>query len=161
MPGASLGSTREAEAQALPARPQLRLAFGNISDRLGDVADLRRLFREMVEIAGGVEWLAISIGKPITYASKISEALAGVDGRHIQLEVWLPPLLEDARAKQLWCAWNNERCGYEAPKPKRVVTRDEMFAALLDELEDAGGVGDALRERAAKRIGTDKGAFRK
>ncbi len=69
-------------------------------------------------------------------------------------------LLDPKGAKELLPALN-EIAGCLPPQPKRVASQRELLIALLEEIEESGGLGDALKERAAKRLGTDKGVFRR
>lgn len=125
------------------------------------MSDLRRVFGEMVELAGGVEWLALALGKPLSYASKISEAINGVEGRHIQFEEWLPPMLDCKPAMDRLYAWVCPRTQREVPAMARVATEGELLRALVTELTESGGIGEDALERAARRAGTDPGAFRR
>lgn len=117
-------------------------------------------FRAAMEAAGGMDWLVATLDREPSYASRISDALGRRDHRHLIAD-WFVPLLHDAEGARVLLSALADMAGYEPPKPKRVATRDELLSALLDELEDAGNVGAAVKERAAKRINTDAGAFRK
>ncbi len=138
-----------------PAASQLGLHFSENYRRHEDIAMLRRAFREAVEVAGGVEWLALELGKPLSYASKISEALNGVEGRHIQFEEWLPPLFSCWSAMEIIFAALCERTNREHPKAKRVATDAERAAALVRVLSKAGAAGKALLAEAAEEMGVD------
>ncbi len=122
--------------------------------------DIYAAFRAAMEAAGGLDWLVATLDREPSYGSRISDALGRRDHRYLIAD-WFVPLLHDAQGAAILLAALANMAGYEPPKPKRVATRDELLSALLDEIEDAGGVGAALKERAAKRIGTDSGAFRK
>ncbi len=149
------GSTREARSPVAPAAPQLGLIFGDKYKRNEDVAMLRSAFKHAVEVAGGVEWLALELGKPLGYASKISEALNGVEGRHVQLEQWLPPLFGNWQAMDVFFAALCSRTSRDMPKAKRIATDAERAAALVKVLEKAGKAGRALLEEAADEMGVD------
>lgn len=152
------GSAREATSPASPARSQLGLGFGAKYRRNEDVTILRAAFRAAVEKAGGVEWLALELNKPIGYASKISEALNGVEGRHIQFEEWLPPLLDNWNAMNVIFGALCERTSRDMPKAKRIATDAERADALVRVLEKAGKAGRALLEEAAEEMGVDLAA---
>jgi hypothetical protein len=155
MRGAPGGSPREARSQGAPATPQLGLIFGDKYRRNEDVALLRGAFKHAVEVAGGVEWLALELGRPLAYASKISEALNGVEGRHIQFEEWLPPLFSNWQAMDVLFAALCDRTNREHPKAKRVATDAERASALIKVLAKAGAAGKALLEEAAEEMGVD------
>jgi hypothetical protein len=123
--------------------------------RSDDVAMLRAAFKRAVEAAGGVEWLALELGKPIAYASKISEALNGVAGRHIQFEEWLPPLLNNWAAMEIIMAALCDRSGRERPKARKIATDAERAAAFVKACEKAGVAGEAIIKAAADEIGVD------
>lgn len=123
--------------------------------RCEDVALLRSTFKRAVEVAGGVEWLALELGKPLTYASKISEALNGVEGRHIQFEEWLPPLFASYPAMEIIFATLCDRTNREHPKAKRVATDSERAAALVKKLREAGPAGEAILKATAEEMGVD------
>jgi len=116
---------------------------------------LRAAFKRAVEVAGGVEWLALELGKPLSYASKISEALNGVEGRHIQFEEWLPPLFKCWAAMEIIFAALCDRTNREHPKAKRVATDAERAHAMVKVLSKAGAAGRALLAEAADELGVD------
>ncbi len=119
------------------------------------MALLRTAFKRAVEAAGGVEWLALELGKPLHYASKISEALNGVDGRHIQFEEWMPALFPCWAAMEILFRALCDRTNREHPKAKKIATDAERAAALIKVLEKAGPAGEALIKAAADEIGVD------
>jgi hypothetical protein len=123
--------------------------------RTDDIAMLRAAFKQAVEVAGGVEWLALEVGKTLGYASKISEALNGVEGRHIQFEEWLPPLLSSWPAMEILFRALCGRTNREHPKAKKIATDAERAAALIKVLEKAGPAGEALIKAAADEMGID------
>lgn len=160
---AATGRTRE-EAPAdgsirLPAPSQQALPFGEQQRVSDDTTDLYSVVRAAIERAGGIEWLTAALDREPSYVSKISEGLNRREGRHAQLD-WLAPLLRDPRAARELLTGLCALCGFEPPQPRRVVTREEVATAILDVLADAGDVGEALRERVARRLGTDVGAVR-
>jgi len=67
----------------------------------------------------------------------------------------------DREARTVFLAALAEAWGFEPPQPKRVLTEREQLVALLDELADSNGIGKDILKRAAKRAGTDAGAFRR
>lgn len=152
---APMGSPRETHSPGAPGASQLGLIFGDKYKRNEQVAALRAAFKAAVEVAGGVEWLALELGRPLAYASKISEALNGVEGRHIQFEEWLPPLLSNWRAMEILLACLCDLSGREHPKAKRVATDAERAEALVKVLSKAGAAGKALLEEAAEEMGVD------
>lgn len=133
----------------------MQFRLGGVFQRDEDVTTLRSAFKRAVEVAGGVEWLALEIGKPLSYASKISEALNGVSGRHIQLEEWLPALFSCWPAMEIIFATLCDRTNREHPKAKRVVTDAERADALLKVLSKIGPAGEAIIKSAADEIGCD------
>ncbi len=155
-----LGSTREASSREAPSL-QGDLRFGSKYSHHQDVSELRAVFRAAVMKAGGVEWLALELGHNLAYASKISEALNGVEGRHIQFEAWLPPLLGHWEAMEVLFGYLTERTQREHPKPKRVATDGELLKAIVEKALESGKLGDALIEEAARSIGVNAGAFRR
>jgi hypothetical protein len=162
MPEAPLGSRREVihsehtiDSHKEPTVKQLAFRLGGAFQHYEDVAMLRAAFKRAVEVAGGVEWLAIELGKPLSYASKISEALNGVEGRHIQFEEWLPPLFSCWAAMEVLFSVLCDRTNREHPKAKKVASDGERISALLKVLGKAGPAGEALIKAAADEIGVD------
>jgi hypothetical protein len=151
---ASGGSTREAQSRE-SAAAQTALRFPEAYRHHEHVATLRLAFKQAVEEAGGVEWLALTLGKPISYASKISEALNGVEGRHIQFEEWVPPLLSNWRAMEILFTALCSLSHRDVPKAKRIATDAERADALVKVLEKAGKAGAALLQEAAEEMGVD------
>lgn len=133
----------------------MRLVFPDAFVQHEDIALLRGAYKRAVEAAGGVEWLALSLGKPIGYASKISEALNGVEGRHIQFEQWTPVLLGNWKSMDIIIGALCDRTNRERPKAKRVATDAERAAALVKVLGKAGKAGEALLREAAEEMGVD------
>lgn len=125
-----------------------------------DIHDVYNAFARAVRAVGGFEWLCAALDRPPSYISKMGEALNRDGTRHVHLD-WLVPLFDEQEGSRVLLEYLCERCGYEPPRRKRNVTPEELHRALIDELEDAGGVGDAVLERAARRLGVDRGAFRK
>ncbi len=162
LPAAPLGSTRENLrdistdlSTAFPLGKQMTFRLNSAYQRTDDVALLRSAFKRAVEVAGGVEWLAVELGKPISYASKISEALNGVAGRHIQLEEWLPCLFSSWPAMEIIFATLCGRTNRELPKAKRIATDAERADALVKKLREAGPAGEAILKAAADDMGVD------
>ncbi len=129
--------------------------LGGAFQHYEDVSMLRTAFKRAVEVAGGVEWLALELGKPLSYASKISEALNGVEGRHIQFEEWLPPLFQCWAAMEIIFAALCGRTSRDLPKAKRVASDHERAAALVKKLREAGPAGEAILKAAADDMGVD------
>lgn len=157
----AVGRERETNSPTAAEVPQLSLPYGEPYRDNEEIAEYRAIFAELAGLFGGVEQVALANNEKLSYASKISEAANGVNGRHIHWETWFPKLMKNQRAKERFVQWVNEHNGYEAPKPKRVASQAELLAALLQVADEAGGLGEALLEKAAKKIGTDKGAFRR
>lgn len=155
MPGAPVGSTREARSLVSPGALQMGLHFPDAYRHHEDVALLRLAYKQAVEEAGGVEWLALTLGKPISYASKISEALNGVEGRHIQFEEWTPALLGCWKAMDIIFGALCGRTHRDMPKAKRIATDAERAAALVKVLYKAGPAGEAIIKAAAEEMGVD------
>ena len=154
-----VGNAWEEKAQA-NATEQQAFVWDHKQTVFDDISGLYAMARAAITAAGGLDWLASALDREPSYSSKISEALNRRDERRVHLD-WLAPLLSDAKAMELILGWLCERGGFEPPKRKRVATRDELYGALLEAVEESGPAGEALKERAAKRLGTDKGAFRK
>jgi hypothetical protein len=159
LPAEPPGSTREDLSPAFPVGKQMSFRLSAAYERTDNIAVLRSAFKRAVEAAGGVEWLAITIGKPISYASKISEALNGVEGRHIQFEEWTPALIGCWPAMEIILGTLCELSGRDKPKAKRVATDSERAAALIKVLEKAGPAGEALIKAAADEAGVDVEGF--
>jgi hypothetical protein len=160
MPPPSPGSERDNASRAIPSHTQTAFDWSARALVGEDTTALYAAFAAAVRAAGGVEWLAAALDREPSYSSKLSEGTNRRDGRHVHLD-WLAPLLSDERAISILAEFICDRGGYEPPKKKRVASKDELLTALLDELGEANGVGKAVIERAAKRLGTDSGAFRK
>jgi 16S rRNA C967 or C1407 C5-methylase (RsmB/RsmF family) len=135
------------------------LPFGAQQRVSDDTTALYAVVRLAIEKAGGIDWLTSALDREPSYVSKISEGLNRREGRHAHLD-WLAPLLSDPIAARELLTGLCGLCGYEPPQRRRVATREEVAAAVLDVLAEAGEVGEALRERVARRLGTDVGAVR-
>lgn len=163
LPKAATGKTGEALSGVFPgsAHPQqteLPLRLVSVQTVQAATADLRHAMAHNCRESGGLEQLCAEMGRPASYSSKLSEALAGVDGKHPSIEVLIAQLRRRDEAALELLRHLNEIGGGAPPVRHRVASKAEMFDALLEELD--GKIGGDILDRAAKRLGTDRGAFR-
>lgn len=105
--------------------------------------------------------IALAVGKPLSYEAKISEGMNRANGVHVQWD-WVVALLKNnPDAAALIVEFVCSTAGYEMPERRVRLSDGQKLGALLRELAESGKVGDDVLKRAASRIGTDAGAFRK
>lgn len=157
-----VGSGKEVANRLPPSEPsQGQTAFRfDHTVGLGERTDaLYAAFRRAVQEMGGYDRLLYRLNKKPTYISRLSDGMARKEKRHVQLD-WIAGL--EPAAADVFLAALCEVFGYAAPSPKRaVVPQGELHQALLEELDEDGRIGRDILERAAKRCGTDVGAFRR
>jgi hypothetical protein len=117
-----------------------------------DTTGLYAAVRAAIVEAGGVDWLAEALDREPSYSSKVSEGVNRRDGRHAHVD-WIAPLLDDPAAMAILLGWLCERAGFEAPRRRKTITREEFAAELLAEVDESGALGEALKERVARRLG--------
>ena len=132
---------------------------GTISQHIDGIY---QAFQQAVERAGGVVWLAASMEKPLPGVSlKVRHAPDSKGETQRATLDMLGHVGADPGARLTFLAALCDLWGCEPPELKRIATTEEKYEALLAEIEDANGVGKSIVERAARRLGTDAGAFRR
>lgn len=158
-PLASQGSRSESPSGELPKQANLR--FGD-PQRIRDLTSaISSSLASAISALGGLDWAAASLGRKLTYSSKISEALHGVEGRRPTVDLLALVLSQGGDEARAVLALMCDAGGFEAPRPKHIATDAEIVAALRAEIDDTGPAGKALAERVAKRLGVDIGAVRR
>lgn len=160
------GKTGEASSGVLPgsAHPQQQQSFrfprlSSVQSVHSATAELQNEMLRNCRESGGLEQLCAEMGRPATYASKLSEALTGVDGKRPSVEVMLAQLLRGDDNAMRMLGMLNEAVGCVPPLRYRVASDAELLDAVLGELD--GKMGADVLEKAARRLGTDRGAFRR
>ncbi len=152
-PNGGLGSRRGEQLELVPR---------DSSSVAEHIDGLHRVLGEAVEEAGGTVWLAASMEKPHPEVSlRVRRA---PDSKGVTQKATLDMvahLATDLQARAVFLAGLCDLWGFEPPAPKRLTTVEERYQALMAEIEEANGMGKALIDRAAKRLRTDSGAFRR
>lgn len=155
----SPGISADDSSRAIPTQPALR--FGD-PQRIRDLTSAASsALASAISSLGGLDWAAASLGRKLTYSSKISEALHGVDGRRPTLDLLMLVLSQGGSEARDVLALLCDAGGFEAPRPKHTATDAEIVAALREEIDDTGPAGRALAERVARRLGVDVASVRR
>lgn len=159
LPLSATGNDRETDSQVTPEQRSLR--FGD-PQRVHDLTrQLSARLSSAITELGGLDWAAVSLGRKLTYASKLSEALNLVDQRRAAIDVLLLALSQGGEPARELLAFLCDVGGCEAPRAKRVVSDAEIVAAFRAELDDSGPVGRDLAKRVAERLGVDVASVRR
>lgn len=155
-PNEGLGGAWDVEQPELPG---LSAAPSTIAEHL---AGIYRAWQEAVDEAGGTVWLAASMEKSHPGVSlRVRHALDSKGEVQKSTLDMLAHVGPDAKARMVFLAGLCELWGCEPPQLKRIVTDAEIGRATVEELEEAGKIGEALKQRIAKRLGCDVGAIRR
>jgi hypothetical protein len=147
------GFESECDSRVTPEQQHLR--FGDLHRLRERTAKLSQRIASALTELGGLDWAAVALGHRASYASKLSEALHGVDGRKPAVDVLLLVLSQGGEEAREVLALLCDVAGCEAPRAKRMATDAEIVAALSAEAIDSGPIGKALLERIAARLGCD------
>lgn len=158
-PLSSPGFESERHSPVTPTQQPLR--FGDLHSLRERTAAVSQRIAAALTALGGLDWAAVALGHRASYASKLSEALHGVDGRKPSLDVLLLVLSQGGDEARQVLALLCDAAGCEAPRVKRVATDAEIVAALSAEVDDSGPIGKALLQRIAARLGVDVAAVRR
>lgn len=159
LPEGAPGRTREESTPVLPGE-QASFAFWDTAATQESIARGYEVVRNAASIESRKR-IALAVGKNLDYANKVSEGMNRAGGVHIQWD-WVVALLRNnPDAAALIVEFVTTTAGYEMPERRVRLTDHQKLGALLRELGESGKVGDDVIDRAAKRIGTDKGAFRR
>lgn len=153
------GFEPEQPSRSTPEQQHLR--FGDLHALRERTAKLSQRIAAALTELGGLDWAAVALGHKASYASKLSEALHGVDGRKPAIDTLLLVLSQGGEEARAVLALLCDVAGCEAPRPKRLATDAEIVAALSAEVDDAGPIGKALLQRIAARLGCDVGSVRR
>jgi hypothetical protein len=159
MPEVSTGKVRQEDC-ATPSPTQESFEWIDVQASLDQIAETYEVMRKAVTVFGGRGKLALHLGEAIDYEAHISNGLNRRHGKHAFVD-YLVPLLSHPEAGSLLIEWMCVVAGYEKPKRRAIAREAELLRALVEELGESGSMGEHAIERAAKRIGTDKGAFRR
>lgn len=153
------GRTREEKSPVLPGE-QAAFQFWDATATMEATSRAYEVMRQTADLETRKK-IAIAVGKTLSYESKVSEGLNRANGVHVQLDWVIAQLVNNPTAAALIIECLTGIAGFEMPERRVKLTETERLRALLRELEESGSVGNGVIERAAKRIGTDAGAFRK
>ncbi len=148
------GSPRD-RASPLHAGEPVQMSFDSVRSNTmrNDQRQLHALFCAMVTRFGGADALCAALDRKPSYVSKIVEAMNGEDGRAIQVP-WFAPMLRDPRCAELLLAALSDICGFAPPQRMRVLSEDELRAAVFDVVHgDDGMIKDAIKQEVARRTG--------
>lgn len=143
------------DSRAIPSdTEQLKLGFGKRQEVINDIRSMYALVGAMVRARGGIERLTSDLDREPSYASKISEALNGRDGRHLHLDHFAA-LISDEAAAALLISWLHERLDLEPPvKRRRDIDEGELNAAAREAIAELDAdQREAFRKKLARKLG--------
>ena len=145
------GKTREITQPSVPHGQQLPFIWDKNLKCNNDIASFRALTQVMINEVGGLYAFCALLGKPFTYASKISEAVNGMNNKHVH-ESWIVRLLvANPKNQEHLAGWVAEHYGFEPPMRLPDADEESELAAWRETAREMGDVGQVMRKMVSEK----------